>query len=106
MAVCERFLIDAEQRNGVFLVSLFQRQLQKLTVVLDQYIVRSHRTTPLSAGHSIDAEHTPLLVARTEQPGACHRGHETHDQEAQGCCALRQALSSEFVFILGQVYSR
>lgn len=40
MAVCERFLIDAEQRNGVFLVSLFQRQLQKLTGVLDQYIVR------------------------------------------------------------------
>jgi hypothetical protein len=40
MAACERFLTDAEDRNIDFMVRLFQKQLQRLTVSLDQFIVR------------------------------------------------------------------
>lgn len=48
MAACERFLTDAEDRNIDFMVRLYQKQLQRLTVSLDQFIV--HRVSlPLPA---------------------------------------------------------
>ena len=40
MAACERFLTDAEERNIEFIIRLFQKQLQRLTVSLDRFIVR------------------------------------------------------------------
>lgn len=40
MAACERFLTDAEDRSMDFMVRLFQKQLQRLTVTLDRFIVR------------------------------------------------------------------
>jgi hypothetical protein len=42
MAACERFLTDAEERNIEFIIRLFQKQLQRLTVTLDRFIVRVH----------------------------------------------------------------
>lgn len=40
MAACERFLTDAEDRNAEFPTRLFQRQIQRLTMTLDAFIVR------------------------------------------------------------------
>lgn len=39
MAVCERLLTDSEDRNCDFLIKLFQKQLQRLNHLLDQFIV-------------------------------------------------------------------
>jgi hypothetical protein len=43
MAGCERFLVDAEQRNEGFVINLFQRQLQRLNAQHEQFIVRADR---------------------------------------------------------------
>lgn len=98
MAACERFLTDAEDRNIDFMVRLFQKQLQRLTVTLDQFIVRLLVSSTLSLLHS--AISTDIgSSSRAGESSQVDRRNQDHHQEAERSRSLRQALPSSSLLL-------
>jgi hypothetical protein len=96
MAACERLLTDSEDRNCEFLIKLFQKQLQRLNQLLDQFIVRFLFSSVTTRN---DAETLDLrFLSCPGRSSQGYRGNEAHNKEEERSRSLCQAFPRSFAF--------